>query len=325
MASESKKTRLRSHARHLACGIGQDRSHARRPRRRITTEPFSSRRTIYGFVERQNLPGLFRTFDFASPDTTSPQRFSTTVPQQALFLMNSPFVVQQARNMLERAEMKGATLDDQKIQQLYQIAFQRPAETDEIKLGKQFLAEQATKDTFLNRQPGRMAMANSLRPGAWKASLRTPLTGYAWQGSTNLPTQTGLGAVTADGGYVGNDRTTRHPAMARAPRRSYPYRKRTESPERQRRRCPGPIVSAASACWRMTAQHGKTPVASTDSKSAAAISSTVADCRQSVEPDSFHWAPTIQFIGARKPGSDELREWNATTSPVRRKCRKSVR
>ena len=45
----------------------------------ITTEPFTSRRTVYGFVERQNLPGIFRTFDFASPDTTSPQRFSTTV------------------------------------------------------------------------------------------------------------------------------------------------------------------------------------------------------------------------------------------------------
>src|SRR5262249_27738880 len=29
----------------------------------ITTQPFSSRRTVYGFVERQNLPGFFRTFD----------------------------------------------------------------------------------------------------------------------------------------------------------------------------------------------------------------------------------------------------------------------
>jgi hypothetical protein len=62
----------------------------------ITTQPFTARRTIYGFVERQNLPGLFRTFDFASPDATSPQRFSTTVPQQALFMMNSPFVAELA-------------------------------------------------------------------------------------------------------------------------------------------------------------------------------------------------------------------------------------
>src|SRR6202011_2762524 len=31
----------------------------------------STRRTVYGFIDRQNLPGLFRAFDFASPDTTS--------------------------------------------------------------------------------------------------------------------------------------------------------------------------------------------------------------------------------------------------------------
>src|SRR5262249_42157850 len=34
----------------------------------IATPPFSTRRSVYGFIDRQNLPGLFRTFDFASPD-----------------------------------------------------------------------------------------------------------------------------------------------------------------------------------------------------------------------------------------------------------------
>ncbi len=58
----------------------------------ITTPPFPPRRSVYGFIDRQNLPGLFRTFDFASPDASTPQRYTTTVPQQALFLMNHPFV-----------------------------------------------------------------------------------------------------------------------------------------------------------------------------------------------------------------------------------------
>ena len=62
----------------------------------ITGPQYSKRRTIYGQVERQNLPAMFRTFDFATPDTHSPQRFTTTVPQQALFLLNSPFVLEQA-------------------------------------------------------------------------------------------------------------------------------------------------------------------------------------------------------------------------------------
>ena len=65
----------------------------------ITEPPFSARRTIYGFIDRQNLDGLYRAFDFAVPDATSPRRFVTTVPQQALFLMNSPFLHEQARRL----------------------------------------------------------------------------------------------------------------------------------------------------------------------------------------------------------------------------------
>ena len=69
------------------------------PAASITEPPFSTRRTIYGFIDRQNLDGLYRTFDFAVPDATSPRRFVTTVPQQALFLMNSPFLHEQARQL----------------------------------------------------------------------------------------------------------------------------------------------------------------------------------------------------------------------------------
>ncbi|MEX1097952.1 MAG: PSD1 and planctomycete cytochrome C domain-containing protein [Planctomycetales bacterium] len=76
----------------------------------LTDAPFTPRRTVYGFIDRQNLPGLFRTFDFASPDAHTPQRHLTTVPQQGLFLLNSPFVLEQA----ERAAGDGdvASSDD---------------------------------------------------------------------------------------------------------------------------------------------------------------------------------------------------------------------
>jgi mono/diheme cytochrome c family protein len=106
----------------------------------LTTQPFSTRRTVYGFIDRQNLPGLFRTFDFASPDTSSPQRYTTTVPQQALFLMNSPFVIEQARHFLRRADVTGQTKDEEKIKRMYQLAYGRAGVTDEIALGLRFLA-----------------------------------------------------------------------------------------------------------------------------------------------------------------------------------------
>src|SRR5439155_21163512 len=59
----------------------------------LTKSPFPRRRGVYGFIDRQDLPNLYRVFDLASPDSSSPRRPRTTVPQQALFFMNSPFVV----------------------------------------------------------------------------------------------------------------------------------------------------------------------------------------------------------------------------------------
>ena len=105
--------------------------------------PFPARRTVYGFIDRQNLPGTFRVFDVASPDQHSPQRFQTTVPQQALFLMNSPFVAEQAKALANRPEVTSAKGSDGKITKLYRAALGRNPTADEMALGRGFVgAEQ---------------------------------------------------------------------------------------------------------------------------------------------------------------------------------------
>jgi hypothetical protein len=106
----------------------------------ILEAPFSGRRTVYGFIDRQNLPGLFRTFDFASPDATSPQRYQTTVPQQALFLLNSPFILKQTRSLLDRPEVTGQTTNQAKIQMMHRLVYGRSADAEEVRLGERFLA-----------------------------------------------------------------------------------------------------------------------------------------------------------------------------------------
>ena len=105
----------------------------------LTDQPFTMRRSVYGFIERQNLPNLFRTFDFASPDTTSPRRFSTTVPQQGLFMFNSPFAVLQARQFASRLTNGDGTSNEDRIRRLYELAYQRDAEKEEIGAALQFL------------------------------------------------------------------------------------------------------------------------------------------------------------------------------------------
>jgi hypothetical protein len=99
------------------------------------------------------LPGLFRTFDFASPDASTAQRFTTTVPQQALFLMNSPFVIEQAKHLAARPDVAGLPKAEEKIDRMHRLAFDRAAEPDEIAVGLKFLT---TGETIETKVDGKM-------------------------------------------------------------------------------------------------------------------------------------------------------------------------
>ena len=116
----------------------------------MVVEPFTTRRTVYGLIDRQNLPGLFRTFDFANPDVSNQRRFATTVPQQALFLMNSPFVIEQARSLVQRDPVKRAGTDTGKIQAIYRLALQRAADETEVRMAERFLASQPASGSSLS-------------------------------------------------------------------------------------------------------------------------------------------------------------------------------
>jgi len=106
----------------------------------------SKRRTVYGFIDRQNLPGMLRTFDFASPDASNPQRYETTVPQQALFLMNNAFVLDLARGLLKRPELAGVDDVQVRVRKLYRLVYGRGPTAGEITLAERFLAGAAGED-----------------------------------------------------------------------------------------------------------------------------------------------------------------------------------
>jgi mono/diheme cytochrome c family protein len=107
--------------------------------------PHSPRRAVYASVDRQNLPGTLRAFDFASPEQHTPQRFVTTVPQQALFLLNSPFVTDAARAVAKRPEVTKAADPAAKVTAIYRAVLTRNPTTEEAELAKQFVtaAEQS--------------------------------------------------------------------------------------------------------------------------------------------------------------------------------------
>ncbi len=105
--------------------------------------PKNSRRTIYALVNRNDLPGIFRAFDFADVDASAPQRPNTTVPQQALFALNSPFVQDQARRIAADSQVD-ASDDGARLAHVYRKIFAREPTSDERELGLRFVHEAQT-------------------------------------------------------------------------------------------------------------------------------------------------------------------------------------
>jgi hypothetical protein len=95
------------------------------------------RRTIYGLVERQSIPNIVRSFDVASADASVARRTMTTVPQQALFAMNSAFMTQAAAALAARTDA-GDPKD--RITQLHQLVFGRIPAEDEMTTAAEFVA-----------------------------------------------------------------------------------------------------------------------------------------------------------------------------------------
>jgi hypothetical protein len=96
------------------------------------------RRTVYGKVSRHELCNLLRLFDFPDANITSERRTETTVPQQQLFVLNSPFCVSQAKAFTLRLQAEAKT-DHERIERAYLLAYGREVKPRELEIGLKFL------------------------------------------------------------------------------------------------------------------------------------------------------------------------------------------
>ena len=97
------------------------------------------RRTLYAAISRHDLNGTLRLFDFPDPNLTSERRVSTTVPMQQLFVLNSEFLVRQAKSLSQRLANEAASDDKGRIERAYSILFQRPPNENEVRIGLSYL------------------------------------------------------------------------------------------------------------------------------------------------------------------------------------------
>ena len=110
----------------------------------------NARRTVYAKISRHELNGLLRLFDFPDANITAEKRVETTVPQQQLFVLNSPFMVAQAKALAVRLE-KDAADDAGRVRRAYELAFARPATAEEVSLGVRYLQTHDGSDAGQNK------------------------------------------------------------------------------------------------------------------------------------------------------------------------------
>ncbi|MHC4876552.1 MAG: PSD1 and planctomycete cytochrome C domain-containing protein [Planctomycetota bacterium] len=273
----------------------------------IVKTPSTPRRTVYGFIDRQNLPALFRTFDFAIPDTHSPGRFQTSVPQQTLYLRNSSFVRNQITALINSLPDSSPSI---RIRDLFRRVLSRDPTTDELQRCEQFLSQPPGAVTA----DGKFAWSygyGRFDGKAGRLASFTPLphfTGQAWQGGGKLPDPK-LGWVTLrpEGGHPGD---SNHAAVLRwtAPRSMTVRLSGTlKNPSEPGNGVEAIAVAADKVVGRWTASNGQVGTGTAPfSIEAGQHVDLIIDNRGDTSHDSFNWSPTLH------DASNAAIAWNAS-------------
>jgi len=256
----------------------------------LHAEPSVPRRSVYGFIERGRLPGFLNAFDFASPDQHAPMRFVTTVPQQALFYLNSGFIAEQARHVAARAKS---------IPEMYRAVFSRDPQQREIEAGERYLAAQPKEDAMPTAQSVSPWEYGTLNVKSQKITAFPTFAGDRWQGGPVLPAAGhGKASLRAGGGEPGE---------------TEPVVRRWVSPmsgklsiEGTLRHGQGAVPYGDGVHGRIvSSRHGELATYNVNGSSAdtrlAGIEVVkgdwldfIVDSRKDVENDGFSWAPLVK-------------------------------
>lgn len=262
----------------------------------------SNRRTVYASIDRQNLPGVFRTFDFASPDAMTPQRFHTVGPQQALFMMNNPFVATQAKDLAALPEFSRLTGDGDRLQFLYRRILARAADSEEVRAGLQFVAA-AAPPAGENAWPLWQCGYGSFDETAGGVAF-TPLpywTGTEWQGGPVRPDpKTGWVLLKATGGHPGPSPQFMAIRRWTAPRAaaiaiSGTLSRKADVGDGIRARV---VVRGKSVAGDWTIERAGEVATAVERVSVAAGETVdfIVDCRATQSSDAFGWVPELRAL-----------------------------
>jgi hypothetical protein len=176
------------------------------------TDLFGFRRSVYVTIDRQFLPTLLSVFDFANPNLHSPGRTESSIPQQALFVMNHPYMAGRAKQIVHRIAGESNNSSTDRVKRAYQAVLQREPMPEELQAANQFLADaeqHAVSTTLVTNKSDWTYGFGEMDELSGRLKAFQPLpyfSGTAWQGGSEWPDATlGWMQLTAQGGHTGDD------------------------------------------------------------------------------------------------------------------------
>jgi hypothetical protein len=129
---------------------------------RISMNPESTnRRSIYLPLRRSNLPTLYTLFDFGDATTPEGKRSPTTVATQALFVMNSPLVIREAKSLTD-AVLKQEKQDKRRVEEIYLRVLDRRPDANEIDKGLTYMQSFRTKWAEIDEEKAWTSLTHAL-------------------------------------------------------------------------------------------------------------------------------------------------------------------
>ena len=127
-------------------------------------------RSVYLPIVRDQLPEALTLFDFPDPNLMAGARATTTIPAQALYLMNNPFVIRQADAVADRLLAAGDT-DAQRLARAYALFYSRSPSEKEQRTAEEFLTRYAKMLAVEKKTPAQA------RRAAWSALCQSLFAG----------------------------------------------------------------------------------------------------------------------------------------------------
>lgn len=281
------------------------------PSVKVDQAPFPKRRTVYAYIDRQDLAGFLRNFDMASPDAHSPSRAYTSVPQQGLYLLNSDFVAEQSIELGRQAATLAEASDRKSAGDwLFRQSLGRSATEHELQLASEFIdsppEQQEVSETWIAGYGTLDLTAETLTKFARLPKYQDG----RWSGNDGAPDAVlGWCLIHAQGGHPGVGLEFAVVRRWVAPRDgSIRIRGTLNHPAKEGDGVRGTLLHDAQhplGQWTVFGGAAKTPVGSLDVRQGQTID-FITDSVGNPNHDSFNWTVRIRYDdGARETYDSE--------------------